>query len=614
MLIKIEAFRGEAPRLSKRLLAASQAITANGVKLWSGELRAFRNGRRVNKPSKPGIKKTIYRWGDSSGHLEGAISAVASTTPVRITSATPHGLTTGARVFIDNTGLSIDGATYAITVVNSLQFTLAGTSASGTSSTGEWTRENGYWFHWTFDVDVARGPIPGDVTVRTVFTGDGVPKVTDTSLALSGGGTGYPTAAYTLGIPAPAAAPVATAGAGGGCEANLQTSVAYVYTYVSGWGEEGPPSPPSGIVARCPGQTVDLSGMSTAPGGNYNIVAKRIYRAATGTTGTNFLFVAEVPIAFTSYSDVVPDESLGEVLPSESWLAPPADMKGIIALPNGVMAGFSKNDLCLSEAYLPHAWPIEYRHSTDATIVAIAAFGTSVVVGTTKSPYLATGSSPQSYSMAKLEIDQACVSKRGMVALHGVGVVYPSPDGLILVGYGGTRLATENHFTRDDWQLLRPETIEGYSWEGRYLGVFDDGNGRRAFLFDPSGELVFIDTAPTAGYNEPLTDALYLQIGDFIERFDAGPTKIPYQWHSKTFVTPRPVNFGVGRVRAASYTGLTFKIWGDGVLRHTQVVTSDMPFRLPAGYTSTAWEIEVSGTDDIYQVFAAEVILDLEAG
>src|SRR3546814_5924697 len=96
--------------------------------------------------------------------------------------------------------------------------------------------------------------------------------------------------------------------------------------------------------------------------------------------------------------------------------------------------------------------------------------GTSVVVGTTGSPYLATGSRPASYSMAKLELDQACVSKRSMVELHGVGVVYASPDGLVLVGYGGTRLATENHFTRDEWQLLRPQTIEGYAWEGRYLG------------------------------------------------------------------------------------------------------------------------------------------------
>jgi hypothetical protein len=174
-------------------------------------------------------------------------------------------------------------------------------------------------------------------------------------------------------------------------------------------------------------------------------------------------------------------------------------------------------------------------------------------------------------------------------------------------------LATENHFTRDEWQALRPETIEGYSWEGRYLGVYDNGSGKQAFLFDPSGELVFLALAPTAGFNEPLTDGLYMQIGDFIERLDAG-AKVAYQWRSKTYVTPKPVNFGVGRVRAASYANLTFKLYGDGVLRHTQAVASDMPFRLPASYVATAWEIEVSGTDDVYQVYAAEIMANLEAG
>lgn len=613
MLLKIEGFRGAVPRLSQRLLAASQATIAKGVKLWSGELRAYRAGRKVNKPSKSGIKKTLYLWGATPGqNAEGAILAVANVTPVRI-DTTVHGLSTGARVFVANTGLAIDGATYSITVTDADSFTLDGTTASGAAAAGEWTKQNGYWFHWTADVDVARGPIPSDATERTVYTGDGVPKVTDSSIAVSGGGTDYPTASYTLGIPAPASELTATPGAGGGCEAALQASVAYVYTYVSGWGEEGPPSAASAIVERCPGQTVDLSGMSTAPGGNYNIVAKRIYRAATGTTGTSFLFVAEIPVANTTYADTTDDENLGELLPSESWIAPPTDMMGVIALPNGVMAGFSKNDLCLSEAYLPHAWPIEYRLPVDATIVAIGGFGTSVVVGTTEAPYLATGSSPASYSMVKLELDQACVSKRGMVELPGVGVVFPSPDGLVLVGYGGTRLATEGHFTRDEWQALRPETIEGYSWEGRYLGVYDDGTGKQAFLFDPGGELVFLAVAPTAGFNEPLTDGLYLQVGDFIERFDAG-AKVAYQWRSKVYVTPKPVNFAIGRVRAASYASLTYKLYGDGVLRHTQTVASDTPFRLPAGYVATAWQIELSGTDDVYQAFAGESVANLEAG
>jgi hypothetical protein len=69
--------------------------------------------------------------------------------------------------------------------------------------------DNNYWFHWTADVDVCRSQIAGDTSEWTFFTGDGGPKATYNSLALSG--SSYPTAARPLGIPAPTAAASASA-------------------------------------------------------------------------------------------------------------------------------------------------------------------------------------------------------------------------------------------------------------------------------------------------------------------------------------------------------------------------------------------------------------------
>jgi hypothetical protein len=65
-----------------------------------------------------------------------------------------------------------------------------------------------YWFTWNTHVHVAKGPIAGDVTERTYYSGDGYPKVTNNELALSG--QPYPGAAYKLGVPAPSATPSAT--------------------------------------------------------------------------------------------------------------------------------------------------------------------------------------------------------------------------------------------------------------------------------------------------------------------------------------------------------------------------------------------------------------------
>ena len=69
--------------------------------------------------------------------------------------------------------------------------------------------DNNYWFHWTSDVDVCRSQIAGDTSEWTFFTGDGGPKATYNSLALSG--SSYPTATRPLGIPAPTAAASASA-------------------------------------------------------------------------------------------------------------------------------------------------------------------------------------------------------------------------------------------------------------------------------------------------------------------------------------------------------------------------------------------------------------------
>jgi len=65
------------------------------------------------------------------------------------------------------------------------------------------------WLHWITDVDVATAQIEGDNTQRIYYTGDGVPKVTNFTMATSG--TGFPTTSYTLGLPLPAATPIATA-------------------------------------------------------------------------------------------------------------------------------------------------------------------------------------------------------------------------------------------------------------------------------------------------------------------------------------------------------------------------------------------------------------------
>ena len=178
----------------------------------------------------------------------------------------------------------------------------------------------GFWFRWPEQVEVAKGPIPNDVNERTYYTGDGVPKMTYASIATSA--EPYPSAAYTLGIPQPDAPTAVAVGTASGDEA-LREARAYVVTYVSELGEEGPPSDPSPVVTDLdPGQEVAL-GIDGAPTGAYNVTHKRIYRSNTTAVGTQYQLLVQVAVSAASYSDTTASSDLAEVLPTVGW-SPPA--------------------------------------------------------------------------------------------------------------------------------------------------------------------------------------------------------------------------------------------------------------------------------------------------
>jgi hypothetical protein len=64
---------------------------------------------------------------------------------------------------------------------------------------------NDEWLSWESDVDVARGPIPGDTTYRTYLTGPDEytePRFTTYSLATTGSEP-FPVATRPLGVPGP---------------------------------------------------------------------------------------------------------------------------------------------------------------------------------------------------------------------------------------------------------------------------------------------------------------------------------------------------------------------------------------------------------------------------
>lgn len=565
MILKIEKFSGIAPKVARHLLPPTVAQLAHNCRLSSGALQPWNQNSTVWTPTKVGAKKSIFLY------------------------------------------------------------------------------ENQYWFHWLTDVNVVRSTIANDGYARAYFTGDGVPKMTANDIAVQGGGTNYPNATYNLGLPSPLASITATpevyseaATYALGYEVTYGTTVyrcttavttpeafdsakwtgvasteledrAYTYCYVSAYGEEGPPANPSIIVTVGPAQKVALSAMSTAPTGSYNVTQKRIYRTNTGSTATAYQRVSTIAVANTTYNDTVLSAGLGEVMPSEEWDAPPADLAGLITTPNGFCAGISGKTICFSVPYQPHAWPVSWQIPVDYEGVALGAFGTSILVVTEGIPYIMTGTEPSAMSLEKMEVGYSCLSKRGTVDM-GYSIIYPAPDGLVVAGMGQFKLATADILTKKEWAAYSPSTINAYLYDGQYVAFHNNTAG---FVFNPNtGDFTTLDFYASAGYTDPATGELYLQVGSDIVKFEGSASKRTFQWKSRPFKPARPTNFAAGQVFADAYP-VTMKVYADGVLKHTETVADAKPFRLPSGFLSDSWEVEMSGANAVNTFYLATNIQEL---
>ena len=477
------------------------------------------------------------------------------------------------------------------------------------------TDEKKNWFHWTTDVDVVQGFIAGDTTERTYFTGDGNPKVTNNALALTGGGTDYPIASYDIGVPKPTGT-FTTAKTGTPDPNTTAETRVYIFTYVNSWDEESTPYAETDMAPSTedvyPGESVVVT-MPTGSLSNVNVTKKRIYRSATGSTNTNYFFVAEVPLATATYTDSLSGDSLNEVLPSLTWVQPPTTLKGLVGMANGVMVGFSGNDVYFSEPFRPFAWPVQYRLTVGWPVVGLGVIDTTVVVLTKGRPYFIQGSHPDSMVMIEADVNQACISKRSIVSMGGY-VFYASPDGLVALAPGGSTVVTESMFDKYTWQSLSPEDLLGCMYENQYVGFFDATSGNGGFVYDMVAKTWNFHSIYVVGaFNDLKNDALYVikEADTELWKWDTG-TALSYTWKSKKFTFSEPKAFSCYRVQAEAYP-VTMKIYRDSASIVNLSVTDDALRRLPSGL-GTDWEFQLEGNTEVYNVQIAQSPTELNAG
>lgn len=479
-----------------------------------------------------------------------------------------------------------------------------------------------YWFHWLNDTDVARGAIPDDAQERTYFTEAGQPpRVTDSTMATAN--QDMPSAWYRLGIPAPTSRATVTVAQQPNPPANIERqSCLLAYTFVSAWGEEGPPNEVSDPFNAATNDTLDVINMEGPPAGEYNITLKRLYISTTDATGTAVLrFWKEVPAGAVTFSDKVDFTELGEALPERALVPPPADLFGLMAHPGGFMIGFSGKRVYRSEVFKPFGWP--YYSPVADEIVGGAIMGQATVVCTKGDAYLATQADPVTLTPLRLDGNQPCVAKRTIRAFKG-GVVYASPDGLVMVDQsGGVGVVTEELLTRAQWQAYRPASMHASVHDNRYFCWFDTGAERGGLIFDLTRgamSLTRTDVYATASYSDGRRDELFLALADGgVHKWDGGAVPLAMRRVSKKFLLERAQNIGAAQVVATAYP-VTFRLRAtietsggpmDVEVQHE--VTSGRPFRLRGNYRARSYEFTVEGSAAISEVTVASTLGNVTA-
>lgn len=388
----------------------------------------------------------------------------------------------------------------------------------------------------------------------------------------------------------------------GRVDPDLQESMAYVYTYVTSFDEESGPSPLSDRVRWSPGGTIRVFEFSPAPAGRA-IDRIRVYRSITSAQGvTDLYFVAEIASNANLFDDQIDYIPAGEQLPSLDYSQPVDGLKGIISMPNGMMAAFQGRELFFCEPYRPHAWPAKYSLALDADIVGLAAFGSTLAVMTKRHPVIVQCTHPENASSEKIEVNLPCLSKRSIVDM-GYFAVYASTEGIVTISNQGAQLVSQALFTDRQWRDMNISSFVCSKHQGRYIISHDDLGSpakRRCTIIDMTGADPYVIRTtwePNAFFfRDGGSDLYFLKGKREIYQFDT-PTgeNETYRWKSKPIVLPTYVSFASIRMDADRPSGDTLcevKVYGDDDLIHTER-TRNTAVRMRGGSLRRRWQVEV---------------------
>ena len=226
----------------------------------------------------------------------------------------------------------------------------------------------------------------------------------------------------------------------------------------------------------------------------------RVYKTNTGDETDNIQLIheftrGELSALESEFSVRVDDTQAQEAMPEIE--APPFDLLDMSFVPGNYYAGRSRSmphTVLFSDIDNPTNWSTSFRYDIRDNIVKIAVTSNSVVVLTDGTPFVLSGTAPESMTTASLAAPAACVSEKSVVVLHNA-VYFASNQGICVI-YGSSdegtvcKCLTEQYLTKEQWQALNPASC--------IMGAFDNALHMFFHLADGSRKAFILDLAESA--------------------------------------------------------------------------------------------------------------------